>query len=288
MAENTKRTEQNSMDAVQVGNTQWWTEHRMSYDWKDHIGSAKYSLDWYNEIDRRFVHGARLFAHGVSPFDKIIPFRQIAAKPVLEIGCGMGLHTELMARAGAIVTAIDISETSVDATRRRLELKGVAANVMQMDASVLRFPDANFDFVWSWGVIHHSAWTGAIIREMHRVLKPGGEARVMVYNLNGAGAYAAIARDYLVGFWRGTTLDECLWRRSDGYMARYYTKDMLSDTFRIFFDLVSVACFGQDADAVPLPGFLRRPILRFLPERKLKSWANQRGGFLFVTAIKSL
>ena len=53
-----------------------------------------------------------------------------------------------------------------------------------MDAEHLEFPDETFDFVWSWGVIHHSANTEAIIREIHRVLKPGGEARVMVYHRN--------------------------------------------------------------------------------------------------------
>jgi SAM-dependent methyltransferase len=198
----------------------------------------------------------------------------------------MGLHAELMTRAGAAVTAIDISQTSVDATRRRLELKGLSANVLQMDACGLAFPDQSFDFVWSWGVIHHSARTGLVIKEIHRVLKPGGETRAMVYNLEGMAAYTTITRDYLFGFWRGKTLDQCLWSRSDGYMARYYTKDILSDVFRIFFDDVSAEIYGQDADAIPLPGYFRRPILRFLSEPKLRRMANLRGSFLFVIARK--
>jgi 2-polyprenyl-3-methyl-5-hydroxy-6-metoxy-1,4-benzoquinol methylase len=281
-----KRKEQDDMVSVQAGNKQWWTEQTMSYDWKGRIGSEKFSLQWYNEIDRRFIFAARLFAHKTFPFDEIIPFPRIKDQAVLEIGCGMGLHTELMIRAGASVTAIDISNTSVNGTRRRLELKGLSANVQQMDACRLAYSDAAFDLVWSWGVIHHSAQTGLIIREIQRVLKPGGEARVMVYNLEGASAYVTIVRDYLTGFWRGKTLDQCLWNRSDGYMARYYTRDALSDIFRIFFDEVAVESFGQDADAVPVPGFLRRPILRFVPSQKLKSWANRRGSFLFVTAKK--
>lgn len=279
-----KRAEQCGIDTVQAGNAQWWTERTMSYDWNEKIGTDKFSLNWYDEIDRRFVYGARLFAHQAAPFDNIIPFPRLKGQSVLEIGCGMGLHTELMTRAGATVTAIDISHTSVAATRRRLELKGLPANVQQMDACELAFADASFDFVWSWGVIHHSARTGLIIKQIHRVLKPGGEARVMVYNLESANAYTTIVRDYLVGFWRGKSLDQCLWQRADGYMARYYTRDVLSDIFRIFFDDVAVESFGQDADAVPLPRLLRRPILRLVPEQKLKDWANRRGFFLFVTA----
>jgi 2-polyprenyl-3-methyl-5-hydroxy-6-metoxy-1,4-benzoquinol methylase len=281
-----KRASRDSIDMVQAGNRRWWTERTMSYDWKSNIERRKFSPEWYDEIDKRFVFGARLFAHETVPFDKIIPFQQLEGQAVLEIGCGMGLHTELMTRAGAAVTAIDISDTSVDATRRRLDLKGLPANVLQMDACKLSFPDDSFDFVWSWGVIHHSAQTGRIIREIHRVLTPGGETRVMVYNLEGAGAYARIVRDYLFGFWCGKTLDECLWKRSDGYMARYYTKDMLSDIFLIFFENVSVESLGQDADAFPLPGPLRRPLLHLVPNRRLKALANCRGSFLFVTASK--
>src|SRR5262249_31175049 len=160
---------------------------------------------------------------------RILPFDTLEGRAVLEIGCGMGLHSELLVRAGARVTAIDISDTSVDATRRRLALKGLSATVCQMDARALEFSADSFDFVWSWGVIHHSAQTAVILREIHRVLRPGAEVRFMVYNLDGMSAYVTICRDYLLGFWRGRTIDECLWARTDGYMARHYSRDMLAD-----------------------------------------------------------
>ena len=81
----------------------------MSYDWKDKIAGEAFSREWFDEIDARFIDAARHFAHTDRPFGRIIPFEAIAGKRVLEVGCGMGLHTELMARAGANVTAIDIS-----------------------------------------------------------------------------------------------------------------------------------------------------------------------------------
>jgi 2-polyprenyl-3-methyl-5-hydroxy-6-metoxy-1,4-benzoquinol methylase len=271
-----------------VGNRQWWTDNTMSYDWNEQSGKQKYTLDWYDDIDRRFVFGSRLFGHDKAPFDKIVPFDAIAGCSVLEIGCGMGLHTELMTRAGARVTSVDISPTSVEATRRRLELKGLAGDVRQMDACRLEFPECTFDFVWSWGVIHHSARTGVVVKEIHRVLKPGGETRVMVYNLESTWAYTTIMRDYVFGFWRNKSLDQCLWRRSDGYMARYYTRDSLGDLFHVFFDEVAIETLGQDADAVPLPRSLRMPLLRAFSEERLKAVANRRGSFLFVTARKQL
>ncbi len=258
----------------------------MSYDWKKAIKHEPFSREWFDESDQRFIHAARLFAHALTPFDKIIPFERLRDKKVLEIGCGMGFHTELMVRAGAIVTSIDISDTSVMATRTRLSIKDMDVTVAQMDARNLDFDDESFDFVWSWGVIHHSAWTSTIVKEISRVLKDDGEARAMVYNLNGMGAYITIVRDYLSGFWRGRTLDECLWERSDGFMARYYTADILSDVFLSFFRSADVTTYGQDADAVPLPRYLRRPLLRMLSETTLARLIARRGGFLFVVANK--
>lgn len=279
-----KRKAGEALDAVQDGNRSWWTDSTMSYDWKHPVPQEKYSQAWFDDIDRRFIHASRLFAHGARPFDRIIPFGQIAGRRVLEIGCGMGLHCELMASAGADVTAIDLSPTSVEVTRRRAALKGLAIDVRQMDAVDLEFPDHSFDFVWSWGAIHHSSKTGRIIKQIARVLKPGGETRVMVYNLSGMVAYAAIASHYLFKFWSGKPLDECLWESTDGYTARFYTSDLLADAFATFFDSVRVETFGQDADAVPLPRALRKPLIKLIPDETLARWAKRRGAFLFITA----
>lgn len=275
-----------NVESVQSGNRQWWTGHTMSYDWKDKVKSERFSAPWFDEIDRRFIFGARLFAHDKQPFDRIIPFEAIAGRDVLEIGCGMGLHTEIMTRAGACVNSIDISDTSVEATHRRLALKGLSANVQQGDACELPFQDGSFDFVWSWGVIHHSAQTAAIIREIARVLRPGGESRIMVYHLDGMSAYVSIMRNYALGFWRGRTIDDVLWQRSDGFMARHYSKDMLSDIMRLFFTDVKAETFGQDADAVPLPRQIRPLFLRLKSKKRIAELANSRGSFLFMTAHK--
>jgi 2-polyprenyl-3-methyl-5-hydroxy-6-metoxy-1,4-benzoquinol methylase len=286
-AQQKRQATESDIETIQTGNQQWWTSQTMSYDWNDKVLSERFSQAWFNEIDRRFIYGARLFAHDKTPFDRIIPFDTLKDKSVLEIGCGMGLHSELLTRAGANHTAIDISETSIEATTRRLALHGLIANVKRMDARTLEFPDASFDFVWSWGVIHHSAQTGIIIKEIHRVLKPGGETRIMVYNVDGMSAYITIVRDYLTGFWRGRSIDECLWKRSDGFMARHYSKDMLTDIMRIFFAEVSVETYGQDADGIPLPRQIRPLAMRLMSAKTLASRANARGSFLVMTAIKN-
>ena len=62
-----------------------------------------------------------------------------------------------------------------------------------------------------------------------------------------------IVSRYLFGFWRGRSLDELLWQSTDGFLARYFTRDSLSNLCRTFFDDVELQVFGLEADAVPLP-----------------------------------
>lgn len=280
-----KRTASLAPEEVQVGNLAWWTENTMSYDWREGIAAGRFTAAWFDEIDRRLLFGARLFATSQSPFDRVIPFEALKGKRVLEIGCGMGFHTELLARAGAVVTSIDISPTSVDATRRRLQLKGLEAEVTQIDAQGLYFESGQFDFVWSWGVIHHSAMTGRIVRHIARVLRQDGECRVMVYNRNGMAARVAYLRDHILrgGFLRGT-FEETLYRRSDGFSARFYVRDQCEDLFRAFFEEVSSYVCGQDADVLPLPRRLRRVFFPLLGQEYARKAQARRGAFLVLHA----
>lgn len=257
----------------------------MSYDWKNSIDLDKFSPEWFDEVDRRFIESARHFAHTDMPFGRIIPYQAIAEKKVLEVGCGMGLHTELMARANAHVTAIDISPTSVAATRARLALKGLEASVEEGDAEELSLAD-EFDFIWSWGVIHHSSRTGRVLRNLFGALKPGGQLRFMVYSLDGMKAYSVILRHYLLGFWRGKTLDELLWESTDGFLARHFTRESLMDLCLTFFDEVNVDVFGLEADAIPLPSSLRGLIRPLFSDAYIARSIHKRGSFLFVTATK--
>jgi 2-polyprenyl-3-methyl-5-hydroxy-6-metoxy-1,4-benzoquinol methylase len=286
MKYNEKRSLLLDDESVQRGNMQWWTDHTMSYDWKTQSGLAKFSPEWFDDIDRRFLQAARLFGDGDHPFAALMDASALRGKRVLEIGCGMGFHTELLARAGAIVTAIDLSPTSVGATQTRLQQKKIEADVRQMDAEALVFPAGSFDMVWSWGVIHHSSRTGRIVREIERVVKPGGDARIMVYNLEGAPAYVTLVRRYLFGFWRGQSLDELLWKSTDGFSARFYTRDALADLLATFFDRVDVSVLGQEPDVVPLPATLRRSILKLIPIERQRALAQRRGAYLFAVARK--
>lgn len=281
----TKRTADLPLESVQRGNRGWWTDHTMSYDWHGEIGYARFSLPWFDAIDARFIQAARLYGKARSPFDRIIPFDRLAGAEVLEIGCGMGLHTELMARAGAKVTAIDLSPTSVQATSRRLALKGLEGRVLESDAESLPFPARSFDFVWSWGVIHHSSRTGRIVREIARVSRPGAECRVMVYNRASSWALSILVRDHLLGRrFLKHSFEETLFHASDGFSARFYPQEQFEDLFRTFYEDVSSELMGQESDVVPLPRAVRKLAIQLLPERYQRRAQARRGSFIFLKA----
>jgi len=113
-----------------------------------------------------------------------MPLGELAGKQVLEVGSGAGGHSALFACHGAHVTSLDITPERAAATGRKFALMGDAAKgcmAINSDAESLPFADDSFHIVYSNGVLHHSNDTEAGIREIHRVLKPGGSAVVMLY-----------------------------------------------------------------------------------------------------------
>jgi SAM-dependent methyltransferase len=101
---------------------------------------------------------------------------------VLEIGCGLGTDGAQFAEAGADYTGVDLTEAAVELARKRFELSGLPGRFQTADAENLDFADESFDLVYSHGVLHHTPETAKAIAEVHRVLRPGGRAIVMLYH----------------------------------------------------------------------------------------------------------
>jgi ubiquinone/menaquinone biosynthesis C-methylase UbiE len=101
---------------------------------------------------------------------------------VLEVGCGVGLDSARMAQHGLRVTAVDLTVVGPATAARRAEASETDAAYLCADAERLPFPDATFDYVYSFGVMHHAPDTQKCIDEACRVLKPGGEALIMLYH----------------------------------------------------------------------------------------------------------
>jgi SAM-dependent methyltransferase len=101
---------------------------------------------------------------------------------VLEIGCGLGTDGAEFAKAGADYTGVDLTNAAVDLARQRFEMFGLPGKFRTADAEQLDFPDESFDVVYSHGVLHHTPDIDSAVREIHRVLRPGGKAKLMLYH----------------------------------------------------------------------------------------------------------
>lgn len=109
-------------------------------------------------------------------------FLSTKRKKVLEIGVGLGAEHQYFAEAGAKLYGIDLTKRAVLHARRRLKLFKLSSKLSVGDAEALNFPKENFDYVYSWGVLHHTPNTPKAINEIHRVLKKNGIAKIMIYH----------------------------------------------------------------------------------------------------------
>ena len=102
---------------------------------------------------------------------------------VLEIGIGMGSdHSSIALSNPKSLIGIDLTKRSIEHTKSKFNSLGLKANVKVDNAENLSFEDNQFDAVYSWGVFHHSINTKKCFEELHRVLKPGGSAKIMIYH----------------------------------------------------------------------------------------------------------
>jgi len=137
------------------------------------------TLEFFNEIakDRYNVY---------APWMKnTFKFERFRDKKILEIGVGTGTDHLQFAKAGAILTGIDITPKSIELTKKNLELHGYKSNLLIADAEKLPFQDGTFDVVYSFGVLHHIPDTQKAINEIYRVLRcDGGKTIIALYHKN--------------------------------------------------------------------------------------------------------
>jgi len=264
----------------------------MSYDWRQKITLPEGSREFFAEADARFVASSP-FYRGVQAYERFIPFEKLKGKRVLEIGCGLGLHSQLMAQAGAKLTSIDLTPRAAGLTRTRLALKGIESDVRVMDAENLEFKEDEFDFVWSWGVIHHSANTERIVGEVFRVLRSSGEFRAMVYHKRSINALGMMTKGLLGGkFFKGMSAEDVFSFYSDGYIARFYTAAAFESMLRrTGFEIRDTRVLGQKSELFPIPGngvlgTIKNAVVPLIPNSFAETVLSLVGGFLFVTVEK--
>ena len=133
------------------------------------------TLEWFLEIERH------RYGEYAPWMPEVMEFRVHGGRDVLEIGGGTGTDLAQFAANGARVTDVDLAAGHLRLAEENFRLRGLRGTFVHHDAESLPFGDASFDVVYSNGVLHHTPNTAAVVREVHRVLRPGGRAIVMLY-----------------------------------------------------------------------------------------------------------
>ncbi len=134
-----------------------------------------HSLQWFQEIEA-YRYGT--YAPWMA---SVMEFDAHAGHDVLEIGGGVGTDLSQFAKHGARVTDLDLSAGHLALAQENFERRGLQGRFVHHDAEDLPFADNSFDLVYSNGVLHHTPNTTSVVREIRRVLRPGGRAIVMMY-----------------------------------------------------------------------------------------------------------
>lgn len=166
-------SEKKDIDVTTDDVRQYWENNPLfSLEIKDGYGEEKF----FKELERIKVEDTEIFTSDYWGFNKY------NGKKVLDIGCGPGWYTVSYGRGGADVTGVDLTERAVTLASKFIEFEGLEnTKVRQADAQNLPFENETFDLVASSGVLHHVPDPLAAFREVRRVLKPEGEAKITLY-----------------------------------------------------------------------------------------------------------
>ncbi len=224
--------------------------------------------------------------------ERYLPWR--SGERLLEIGLGYGTVGQLLAQRRLDYHGLDISPGPVEMMVHRLELLGVEdadARVIQGSALAIPHPDASFDVVVSIGCLHHTGALGRAIQEVGRVLRPGGEAMVMVYNRN---SYRRAVMLQMQAFRKGRWFNR---ERRAEYVRRSYDANSeagvapatefssIRDVRRMFAGFSKVRVRREDFDDLVL-SVAGKPLLCIPRKRLLNNVARIAGYDLYVTARK--
>ena len=153
---------------------EYWDNH--VHDWKV-AKSAVGTKEFFLEIEEyRFEK--------LHYLPKLVDFDAYSGQSVLDVGCGVGNDLSRFARGGANVVGVDLAEHSIDLAKQNFEMRNLPGQFLLMDGENMEFEDNTFDLVYCHTVIHFTVNPERMMREIYRVLKPGGTAIVMTVNRN--------------------------------------------------------------------------------------------------------
>jgi SAM-dependent methyltransferase len=156
-------------------NRDFWADHQPDPNWLQDADSRSITPEEFAAVrSSRYRHHPHL--------ETIAGFGDHAGELVVEVGCGFGIDGSRFVEGGANYVGIDLSHGAARTARRTFDLLGLKGATVQGDAAALPIASASADYVYALGVLHYLPDTARVVREIHRVLRPGGRCLVMLYH----------------------------------------------------------------------------------------------------------
>jgi 2-polyprenyl-3-methyl-5-hydroxy-6-metoxy-1,4-benzoquinol methylase len=248
-----------------------------------HSSSTVGSSQYFDEVEAR--------KYRVEPHIPLFAeFEKWYGKKVLEIGCGIGTDTINFARAGAHVTAVDLSTESLALAKKRAEIFGLD-NITLLNADAEKLcdyvPVERYDLIYSFGVIHHTPNPENVINQIHKYMDKESLFKIMVYHRT---SWKVLWMVMKYGLNRGKTIDDLIARHSEAENGCPVTYSYTVNTIKTLldgFEIIDTSIEHIFPYSIPeYKNYLYRKVwyFRYLPDAVFR-WMERRWGWhLCVTA----
>jgi 2-polyprenyl-3-methyl-5-hydroxy-6-metoxy-1,4-benzoquinol methylase len=247
------------------------------------------SKEYFDEVEAR-----KYFVEPHIP--AFAEFERWEGKRVLEVGCGIGTDSINFARAGADLTAVELSSESLRIAAQRAEVMGVADRIRFLEANAeeltATLTDEPYDLVYSFGVIHHTPRPERALAEMRALVTPGGTLKLMVYHRRSWKVFWIVAGQGHGRFWK---TDELVAEHSEAETGcpvtfsytRGEARELVETSgFRVQ-DLRVDHVFPYRIRDYVQYRYVREPYFRWMPEPVFRAFERRFGWHLLVTAEAS-
>jgi ubiquinone/menaquinone biosynthesis C-methylase UbiE len=184
-----------------------------------HTRSGKFTAEYFEQIEQ-WRYADQPFVHSFAQFTRY------HGKRVLEVGFGAGTDFIQWLRAGALASGVDLTEEALAHVTHRIQLYNLPPPecLKVADAENLPFASDTFDLGYSWGVLHHTPDTEMALAELVRVVRPGGEIKVMLYNRHSLCACRCWLKHALFKGRPWKSLRWALWHHIESIGTKGYTR----------------------------------------------------------------
>ncbi len=236
-------------------------------------------------LEKRFLYECQWL-------NEIVDFSRFNKKNILEIGCGAGYDAYQFCKNGAFYTGIDLTPENILLAKKHLFYYGFMPTILELDVEKMNF-DSLFDFIFSFGVLHHTPSIIEALKGIHRALKMGGEAQIIVYHKNSIfyrihlflfdwilrGKFLKMSFKKRLSQIEFTTLDV------EPLVNVYSKKELILLMESTGFKVIKIDIRKLNREDLPLIPFVEK-LYKYIPDSLLYFFSKKWGWYLSVRAIK--